>query len=181
MTAPEVPLDWWEFYTISDDLPANPNGDRTRFARRVAPRRISPKALAALEEKPSPGCELAISAPAAQRVVIHRQAATVEAKVQHCSTARQADVARAAHVISSRTMEFPPAARHRPDSACRDRPFPAAPGSSPASMGRKHADSSCTTPGSSSSTDAPARSCRVTVRWTSEPMNNKLMDNIRYP
>ena len=26
VTAPDVPLGWWEFYTISDDNPANPDG-----------------------------------------------------------------------------------------------------------------------------------------------------------
>ena len=26
VTAPDVPLGWWEFYSISDDNPANPDG-----------------------------------------------------------------------------------------------------------------------------------------------------------
>ena len=27
VTAPDVPLGWWEFYSISDDNPANPDGE----------------------------------------------------------------------------------------------------------------------------------------------------------
>ena len=26
VTAPDVPLGWWEFYTVTDDNPANPDG-----------------------------------------------------------------------------------------------------------------------------------------------------------
>lgn len=29
VTAPDVPLGWWEFYSISDDNPANPDGEST--------------------------------------------------------------------------------------------------------------------------------------------------------
>ncbi|MCV7155451.1 ArsI/CadI family heavy metal resistance metalloenzyme [Mycolicibacterium pyrenivorans] len=29
VTAPDVPLGWWEFYSISDDDPANPDGETT--------------------------------------------------------------------------------------------------------------------------------------------------------
>ncbi|WP_275571800.1 ArsI/CadI family heavy metal resistance metalloenzyme [Mycolicibacterium vanbaalenii] len=29
VTAPDVPLGWWEFYSISDDNPANPDGATT--------------------------------------------------------------------------------------------------------------------------------------------------------
>ena len=29
VTAPDVPLGWWEYYTVTDDIPANPQGAST--------------------------------------------------------------------------------------------------------------------------------------------------------
>ena len=126
VTAPDVPLGWWEFYTISDDNPANPDGKSNSVCaaelRRSGQRR---KHLLRLGDV---GAGLRVSdlrnrSPVAAGI----PSAGRDRRGSVCSTgptARRADVAHVVHVISSRRVRFPPAARHRPDSARQGRSSP---------------------------------------------------------